>query len=141
MGNPVSNIPQGMVSGVGGPTLADAQDIADCIGNWKGGSTQDAITASTTQTQAGGTSITTAISRVTVANGSDAVTLGFAAVPGRTFSIINDSGQTIQLFPKLGDKINDALANAAVTIADNTVSDYYCVVAGKWFGGATTFET
>lgn len=141
MANPVSNLPQAMNPGVSGLTLADAQDIADCIGNWKGASSQDAITASTTQTQAGGTTITTAISRITVANGSDAVTLGFSAVAGRSFSIINDSGQTIQLFPKVGDKLNDASANAAVTIADNTVSDYYCPVKGLWFGGATSFET
>lgn len=135
------NIPQTMQVGAGGLTLADAQDVNDCIENFKGASTQDAVTASSTQTQAGGTLITTAIVRVTTAGASDAMTIGFNAVPGRSFVILNDSGQTIQLFPKLGDKINDAAANAAVTIADNTYSDYTCPVKGLWFGGATSFET
>ena len=60
---------------------------------------------------------------------------------GALMGIRNDSGQTISLFPKSGDKLNDANADAAVTIADNTLSRYECPAAGLWFGGATTFET
>ena len=130
-----------MRPGFKGIGLAAAQDISDSIANWKAASTQDAITASTTQTQAGGTVLNAVISRITVANGSDAVTLGFAAAAGRAFVVINDTGQTIQLFPKSGDKLNDASANAAVSIADNTISYYCCPLKGLWFGGATNFET
>lgn len=138
----VNNLPKSAQGiGIGGLTLADAQSIADALANLKSASTENAVTASTTQTQAGGTVLRAAVSRVTSANASDAVTLGFAATAGQRFTIINDSGQTIQLFPRSGDKLNDANANAAVSIADNTVSHYACPVAGLWFGGATSFET
>jgi hypothetical protein len=140
MANPQINIPSSLVVDPG-LRLADVRSIATQISQTKGQDTQDSITASTTQTQAGGTLLVSAMSRITVANNNDAVTLNFNAETGRTFIIINDSGQTIQLFPKGTDKINDAVASAAVTIADNTYSDYCCPVAGKWFGGATSFET
>ena len=67
-----NNLPVTMRPGFKGIGLAAAQDISDSIANWKAASTQDAITASTTQTQAGGTVLNAAISRITVANGSDA---------------------------------------------------------------------
>lgn len=139
----VINLPQAMQNQVvGNKTLADAGGISQCIDQMQGYSTQDALVASTTQTQAGGTVITGSISRTTsVVNGSDAFTLGFAAIPGRSFTFINDGGNTCSLFPKSGDKINDAVKDAAVTIADNTTSDYYCPIVGLWFGGATSFET
>lgn len=121
--------------------LGDIRSLADAISGNTGKSSQDAITASTTQTQAGGTQLDASISRITVANASDAVTFTRQAQPGRGYIIINDSGQTIQLFPKVGDKINDAVANAAVTIADNTISFYFSPVALLWFGGAVSFET
>lgn len=135
------NLPSSLQNLDPGLRLVDAKGLADAVGGAGGQSSTDAITASTTQTQVGGTVIRTAINRVTVANASDAITLGFAAAAGSSFSIINDSGQTIQLFPKLGDKLCDASVNAAVTIADNTISIYECPIAGKWFGGATSFET
>lgn len=137
----VQNLPSDMQNQDPGLRLVDAKGISDLLNGGGGRSSQDSVTASTTQTQAGGTVLLAAVSRITVANASDAVTLGFTANPGGSFTIINDSGQTIQLFPKLGDKINDAATNAAVTIADNTISDYSCPVANKWFGGATSLET
>ena len=135
------NLPSDLQNLPPGLRLGDTKGLADGIGNDDYRSTQDAITASTTQTQVGGTVLTAAVSRITVANASDAVTLGFSATPGRQFTIINDSGQTITLFPKLGDKLCDAAINAGVTIADNTISKYSCPVILLWFGGATTFET
>lgn len=124
-----------------GPQLGDLQSLANAISGFTGMSSQDSITASTTQTQVGGTVLDATISRITTAAASDAVTLARQAKPGRGIIIINDSGQTIQLFPLLGDKINDAAANASVTIADNTLSIYFSPVANKWFGGPITFET
>ena len=137
----VNNLPPSLQNLDPGVRMGDIGALVALVQSLSGSSTQDAVTASTTQTQAGGTVLRASITRVTVANSSDAVTLGFTATPGRMFTIINDSGQTINLFPAVGDKLNDAAANAAVSIADNTSSDYYCPVANKWFGGATTLET
>ena len=120
---------------------AISRRLADAIQYKSGASTQNGITASTTQTQAGGTKIYYHISRVTSANANDAVTLNFPAVPGSSFVIINDSGNIVSLFPKLGDTLNDAVHDAVNSIADNTVSKYYCPVVGLWFGGAVTLET
>lgn len=135
------NLPSSLLNLDPGPRLVDGKGLSDAISGSGGRSSQNAITASTTQTQVGGTVLLANISRITVANASDAVTLGFAAVPGAQFQIINDSGQTFQLFPKLGDKLNDAAVNAAITIADNTSSIYGCPVAGNWFGGPVSLET
>ena len=67
--------------------------------------------------------------------------LNFPAVPGSSFVIINDSGNIVSLFPKVGDTLNDAVHDAVNTFADNTCSKYYCPVVGLWFGGAVTLET
>jgi len=124
-----------------GIRIGNIRQLADYIKYKSGASTQNAITASTTQTQAGGTQIYYHIARVTTANANDAVTLNYAAVPGASFVIINDSGNIVTLFPRLGDTLNDAVHDAGITLADNTVSKYYCPVAGLWFGGAVTLET
>lgn len=121
-------------------TLGDIKGIADAISNGDSISTQNGITASTTQTQAGGTRIFLAVSRATSAAASDAVTLGFRAQAGMAFTFLNDSGNVITMFPAVGDKINDALTNAGVTIANNTMSEYFCPLDGLWFGGAVAFE-
>ena len=140
MSNPANNLPQSLQVLDPGIRMGDIQALANAVAQWLYASSQDAITASTTQTQVGGTVLNATISRITSANSSDAVTLGFSASPGRSFEIINDSGQTISLFPKSGDKLNDASKDAAVTIADNTISYYSCPKIGLWFGGPATLE-
>lgn len=136
-----NNLPTNLQNVDPGFRLGDIKGLADSIADGSGQSSTNGITASTTQTQAGGTVLRSTINRITSANASDAVTLGFQAVPGREVTIINDSGQTIQLFPYSGDKLNDAAANASVSIADNTISRYVSPLAGLWFGGAVTLET
>lgn len=136
------NLPTDLQNLTSGLQLGNIGGLADGISYKKYASTQNAMTASTTQTQAAGTVILYHISRfTTVSNPNDAATLGFAALPGRSFVIINDSGNILQLFPRLGDTLCDAGLNNSVSIADNTVSKYYCPVANLWFGGATTLET
>src|SRR5689334_18193710 len=107
MANKVTNIPQSMQPGYGGVGLAAASDIGNCIDQRIGTGTQDALTASTTQTQAGGTKITAAFTNVGTANASDAITFP-QATPGRELVIVNSSGQTITVFPAVGDAINAA---------------------------------
>ena len=135
------NLPTDLQNVEPGQRIGNIKGLADAIQYKSGASTQNGIIASTTQTQAGGTKIYYHISRVTSANANDAVTLAFPAVPGSSFVLINDSGNIVGLFPKLGDTLNDAVHDAVMAIADNTVSKYYCPVAGLWFGGATTLET
>ena len=122
-------------------TLASTKDFSDSIQYAENVLTQNAITASATHTQAGATVIYNHYARVTSAGGNDTVVLGFGAGPGRRFVIINDSGAIVNLYPKSGHKLNDANIDAAVTLADNTISTYYCSVKGLWFGGPVTLAT
>ncbi len=67
------------------------------------------ITASTTQTQAGGTALVSEMNFVeTVANENDAVTLTSVS-NGVSVSIINDGGNTLQIFPALGDDLGNGI--------------------------------
>ena len=98
-----------------------------------------ALTAGTTQTQAGGTKLFTGLNAVKTASGSDAVTMPSAA-SGSFLVLANHSGQTIQLFPAVGETINAASKDAAVTVATATTSVYMCSTAGQWWGGPITNE-
>lgn len=71
-------------------------------------------TASTTQTQAGGTDITAAAAAITTANANDAVTLpkGYA---GLEIMIANLSANTLGVFLAVGDTIFPSAANAVIT--------------------------
>lgn len=124
-----------------GFSLIDASAVIAALNRLQYVQSNNGLTAATTQTQAAGTKINKGITRFTsVANGSDAATLNFSASPGQWFVLINDGGNILQLFPKKGDKLNDAAIDAGITLADNTLSLYFCPVAGLWFGGAVTFE-
>ena len=123
-----------------GLRLADVRQLSDGVARLAAINTYDGLTASTTQTQAGGLVLRHGISSVTSANASDAVTLP-KATPGVLLIIANSSGQTINLFPFKGDKINAAAIDAAVGVATATTSHYVCSVALQWWGGAITNET
>ena len=123
-----------------GPRLADVRQISDGIARLSAINTYDGLTASTTQTQAGGTVLRHGISSVTSANSADAVTMP-KATPGVLLVLANSSGQSIGLFPFKGDKINAAAIDAVVTVATATTSIYVCSVALQWWGGAITNET
>ena len=122
---------------LGSKTLADAGDIANILSYDNGSATQDAVTASTTQTQVGGTKITAAFTNVTSANASDAITLPQAA-PGRSLTIVNSSGQTIQVFPFLADQVGANGANSAITVATARMLTLVCTARLTWWGGVTT---
>ena len=99
-----------------------------------------ALTAGTTQTQAGGTKLFTGLNAVKTANGSDAVTMPSAG-SGSFLVLANHSGQTILLYPAKGDAINAAGADASVSVATATTSVYMCSTTGQWWGGAITNES
>lgn len=73
-------------------------------------------TASTTQTQAGGTKITASIAAITTANADDAVTLpkGYA---GAEVFISNLSANQLGVFPAVDDIIFPSAANAVLAQA------------------------
>src|SRR5690242_1291101 len=135
-----STLPSDLVTLQGGLGLGDIQGLAQAIANGQGFFVNGGLTASTTQTQAGGTKLQYGLNSVASANASDAVTMP-KGLPGSLLILANHSGQTIQLFPFKGDALNAAGADAAVTVATATTSVYVCVgTATQWWGGAITNE-
>jgi hypothetical protein len=135
-----STLPSSIQTLLPGPRLADVSSLSGSVANGMGNNVNGALTASTTQTQAGGTLLTYGINSVLNANGSDAVTMPKAA-SGTILILVNHTGQTIQLFPAVGDTINAAAINAAVTVATATTSIYICSAgSAQWWGGAITNE-
>ena len=82
-------------------------------------------TASTTQTQAGGTPITNAIAVVTTANANDAVTLPKGYV-GLEIFIANVSALALQVYPAVGDSIGVGGANASYSQTASMSAIYKC---------------
>jgi len=83
-------------------------------------------TASTTQTQAGGTPITAASAAITTANANDAVTLpkGYA---GAEVFIANLSANALGVFPAVGDTIFPSAADAVLAQTASKNAIYKCV--------------
>lgn len=136
-----SNLPTNLQTVEPGFRLVDLTAVIQAFNQMRFVQSQSAITASTTQTQAGGRGkLTRGINVVETANSNDAVTMPNMQ-PGDGIVIVNISGQTIQVFPETGQAINAAGNNNAVTIANNTTSDYYCGKTNVISGGATTNET
>lgn len=122
--------------------------FADSIGTGFAGSIetivpQGPLTASTTQTQAAGTSITQALAQFgTVANPSDAGTL-MPAKAGMIVTVVNSGANTMSIFPASqgqggvsgGDKFNSQGQNAALTggISNTVPMIFNCIVDGTWW--------
>lgn len=83
-------------------------------------------TASTTQTQAGGTPIRAASAAITTANANDAVTLpkGYA---GAEVFIANLSANALGVFPAVGDTIFPSAADAVLAQTASKNAIYKCV--------------
>ena len=138
MANQVFNQPLNMTAQApGNLTLADAGNISLFFSYDKGVSTQNAVTASATQTQVGGRKVTAAITVVTIAGANDAVTLPTAEA-GRKLSVVNTSGQTITIFPALADRIGANAVNASVTSVTAQLISFVCGVRGTWWGSIAT---
>lgn len=75
------------------------------------------ITASTTQTQAGGVALTAEVNEVSVcANANDAVTLP-SAIAGLPCLVINNGAQTVQVFPASGDNLGAGVDTSTTIVA------------------------
>lgn len=101
-------------------------------------SAQQAVTASVTQTQVGGTAITSAIAVVTTGNANDAVRLPKGGIGMQVF-IANISANTLGVFPAVGDTIFPSAANAvlAQTASKNAI---YKVGKVSAAGAATWYK-
>jgi hypothetical protein len=104
-------------------------------GDYLLGSAHENVTANATGTQQTATPIVGQVAHVmTAAN----ATAPFAAValppwsPGFQCTVYNDTANSIQVFPALGDSsatINDGAANASITCMPNSVANFTAVVA------------
>lgn len=83
-------------------------------------------TASTTQTQAGGTKITSASAAITTANANDAVTLP-KGYPGAQIFIANLSANALGVFPAVGDTIFPSVADAVLAQSASKNAIYKCI--------------
>jgi len=81
-----------------------------------------AVTASTTQTQAGGTALTKDINNVSVcANANDTVTLP-TAVAGMSITIFNNGAQTLRIYPASGDNLGTGVDTLTTLAAASNVT-------------------
>lgn len=96
---------------------------------------QDTITATPSGNQATAYQLTAANSRVTVVGTSaDSVLAPYTAKKGRTFSVINSSGTSMQLFGIGTDTVNGAAAATGVAVAGGKTAQMVCYTDGAWRG-------
>ena len=96
--------------------------------------TNNAVTAGSTQTQAGATGLKLGFNRVTSASANDGVKLPFSE-GGEECVIRNDSGAAIQIWPPSGSAIDDGSSNAVDgnTLADNAARTYKAMSSTDWY--------
>ena len=95
--------------------------------------TTTGITASETQTQAGGVALVSDVNIVTIVRtDNDACTMPPAS-PGREVIVYNaDTGQDIYLFPFLGDNFVGSATDSSVTIGEGVYARYVAIDATVW---------
>lgn len=95
-------------------------------------STEDTITASTTQTQAAAYALTAQLSRVTtVATGGNGVALPVALL-GKDIMLINSGANAMQVFGNGTDTINGTAGSTGISQPASSAYEYTCTTAGAW---------
>lgn len=96
-------------------------------------SSANALTASTSSDQAGGTPVTAQVNRVTtVGTAGDSLLLP-AALAGTVLIVKNGHAtNSIDMFPATGEVINALSANAAYALAATKAAVLFCSVDGRW---------
>lgn len=119
----------GLLATLASPTFTGTVTLPDAVVI----TVANAVAASATQTQSGGTALTKAVNRVTtVATADDAVTLP-AATAGKVVKVKNaHATNQIGVFPALGDAVNAAAANAVYALPALKMVEFNCAVAGTW---------
>ena len=96
------------------------------------GQANTSITAGTTQTQAGGTSLTISTNVVTtVAVAGDGVTLPNAMV-GDSVNILNLGANSCTVYPPVGGRINSLNTNGGFTLAPSTAVWVQKFTSTRW---------
>ena len=94
--------------------------------------TEDSITASTTQTQAGAYQLTAPLSRITTsASAGNAVALPKANL-GLDYTIINDGANAIQVYGTNPDTINGVATATGISQPAGTAYQYTVTTSGNW---------
>ena len=92
---------------------------------------QNNITASTTQTQAGGTALTADINTIiTTANDNDAVVLP-TIKEGDEIKILNDGAKDLQIFPASGNNLGNGL-NQSMILESNERIKFFAKSETEW---------
>ena len=115
---------------IGGTTPADAKVTTLEISGLVTDGVANGLTASVTQTRAGGLALTKTVNRVTtVANASDAVTLP-ALAAGQSCVVYNDGAHPMSVFPNgASDAIDGGSGGAAVTLTNGKRARFTCMAA------------
>src|SRR3990167_10221315 len=115
-------------------TVAGALSVTDTISATNlQRTTGAALTASATQTQAGGYAITKDYNQFTVvATTGDAATLP-TAVAGREIYIANISSRNMQIFPASGANIDGGTTDASKTLALGDQALFRAISTTKWY--------
>lgn len=95
--------------------------MPDSLASAFAGTTADAVTAGTTQTQAGATAVTGDVTTVTVGVANDGVILPKTLKRGDMIAIRNASANAGKLYPASGGTLNGGSANASIALAASKV--------------------
>ena len=121
---------------VSSPALWRVMETENFVPNGGGfqlNTVQDGLTAHSGGGQANGTPITAMVARFsTVAVAADSGTLP-PSVPGMQIAVVNATANSMNVFPATGETINTGAANAAIAVAGNTVTIFFCLTAGAWW--------
>ena len=90
------------------------------------------LTADNNDDQANALALTSTFNQITTGGSNDAVKL-LSAIAGLMQVVINETGATIQVFPNSSDKIDDGSANAATTVANNAVAQFFAIDNEYWY--------
>ena len=100
-------------------------------------STQDAITATPSGTQATSLILSATVNRIsTVASTNDGVRLPVSKA-GSWITLINDGANAMQVFGHLTATINDVTSATGISQAPLSCVTYFCPVVGKWYTDGT----
>lgn len=115
-----------------GQRLIDGQALDDSFA-YPIVSTQDAITATPSGTQATSIILSATISRIsTVVSANDGIRLPTSKA-GSWITLINDGANAMQVFGHLTATINDIASSTGISQAAGATVTYFCPVVGKWY--------
>ncbi len=96
------------------------------------GQANTSITAGTTQTQAGATTLTASVNVITtVTTSGDGVILANTEI-GDSYEILNIGGNTCTVYPPVGGRINQIATNGGFSLGNNTAVIIQKFTSTRW---------